>query len=86
MYIVEVYIHALVTTANVPLMRSGFLPVIPAPVTEYATARKALVNLQSVRKQLSQTVVPVFCDEGVFHMVAHILMSAIHICGHMWRG
>ncbi len=68
-------IHALISTANVPLMRVGFLPVIPSPVTDYATVRKALVNLQSVRTQLSQPTMPVFCDEGFFHTVADILMA-----------
>ncbi len=34
-------------------------------------------NFQSVRRQLnpSQSVIPVFCDEGVFHTVADILMA-----------
>ena len=68
-------VHALITNANVPLMRVGFLPVIPSPVTDYATVRKALMNLQNVCTQLSQTTIPVFCDEGVFHTVADILLS-----------
>ena len=55
--------HALVSTAKVPTMRVGFQPVIPSPVTDYATVRKSLQNFQSVRKQLnpSQPVIPVFC-------------------------
>ena len=55
----------------------GFLPMIPSPVTDYATVYKALQNFQSVRCQLnpSQSIIPVFCDEGVFHTVADILMD-----------
>jgi len=68
MYLMEVFHHGAAFTV-------GFLPIITAPVTDYATVRKALVNLQSVRKQLSQTMVPVFSDEGVFHTGADILMS-----------
>ena len=68
-------VHALITNANVPLMCVGFLPLIPSPVTDYATVRKALRNLQNVCTQLSQTTIPVFCDEGVFHTVADILLS-----------
>ena len=68
-------VHALVPNANVPLMRVGFLPVIPSPVTEYDTVRKTLMNLQNVCTQLSQTTIPVFWDEGVFHTVADILLS-----------
>ena len=49
--------------------------MIPAPVTDYATVRTALTNLQRIRQQLSQTHIPIFCDEGVFHTVADILMS-----------
>ena len=69
--------HALISTSTVPLMRVGFLPMIPSPVTDYATVRKALQNFQSVRHQLnlSQSAIPVFCDEGVFHTVADILMA-----------
>ena len=35
-------IHALISKRDVPMMRVGFLPVIPRPVTEYCTVRKAL--------------------------------------------
>ena len=35
----------------------------------------ALMNLKNVCTQLSQTTIPVFCDEGVFHTVAAILLS-----------
>lgn len=68
-------IHALITTANVPLMRVGFLPVIPSPVTEYATVRKALTNFQTSRQQLKQDTMPVVCDEGVYQIVVDIVMS-----------
>jgi hypothetical protein len=69
--------HALISTSTVPMMRVGFLPMIPSPVTDYATVYKALQNFQSVRRQLnpSQSIIPVFCDEGVFHTVADILMD-----------
>ena len=50
-------------------MRVGFLSAIPAPVTDYATVRRKLL----FRKQLSQTMMPVFCCEGVLHTVADIL-------------
>lgn len=69
--------HALLSTATVPLMRVGFMPVIPSPVTDYATVRKSLQNYQSVRRQLnpSQSLMPVACDEGVYHTVADIMMA-----------
>ena len=68
-------IHALVSKANVPVMRVGFLPMIPKPVTEYATVRKTLTNFQSVRQQLKQAILPVFSDEGLFQVVTEVVMS-----------
>jgi len=35
-------------------VRVGFLPVIPSPVTEYATVGKALTNFLVSRQQLNQ--------------------------------
>ena len=32
-------VHTLVYTAGVPMMRVGFLPVVPRPITERATVR-----------------------------------------------
>ena len=37
-------IHALISKANVPVMRVGLLPVIPRPVTKKCTVRKNLQN------------------------------------------
>ena len=52
-------------------MRVEFVPAIPAP--DSATVRKVPVNLPSVRKQLTQTMMPVFCGEAVLQTVADIL-------------
>ena len=66
-------IHALISREEVPLSRDGFLPVIPSPVTDYATVYSALKNFENVRVQLdNQPVLPVYCDDGVFHTVADI--------------
>ena len=59
-------IHTLVSSAVVPLMRVGFIPVIPKPITDPATVRQALVNFQSVRRQMSQDTIAVRCDEAVY--------------------
>ena len=68
-------IHALISKMDVPMMRVGFLPVIPCPVTEYCTVRKALQNFKGICHQLNQGVLPVISDEGVFHTVADIIMA-----------
>ena len=69
--------HALIFTAEVPLMRISFAPVIPFPVTDYPTVRKAMQNLQSLRRQINpcQTVLPAGSDEGVYHTFADIQME-----------
>ena len=68
-------IHALIISHDVPLMRVGFLPVIPSQVTEYATVRKALQNFQACRKQLNQDTIAAVSDEGVYHTVVDIIMN-----------
>ena len=40
-------VHPLVSSAVVPMVRVGFLPVIPKPITERATVRHCLTNFQS---------------------------------------
>ena len=47
-------VHTLVSSAVVPLMRVGFLPVVPRTITEHVTVRHCLTNFQSVRRQLNQ--------------------------------
>ena len=59
-------VHTLVSPAVVPMMRVGFLPVIPKPITERTTVRHGLTNFQSVRRQLNQEYMAIWCDEGVF--------------------
>ena len=67
--------HTLVSSAVVPMMRVGFLPVIPKPITERATVRHCLANLQSVRRQLNQRSMAIWCDEGVFAPAADIYLE-----------
>lgn len=72
--------HAPLSTGTVPLMRVGFMPVIPSPFTDCATMHKGLQNLQSILRQLnpSQLLIPVFCDKGIFHTVADITMAQLN--------
>ncbi|KAH3803977.1 hypothetical protein DPMN_132249 [Dreissena polymorpha] len=55
-------------------MRVGFLPVLPRPITERATVRHCLTNFQSVRRQLNQKSLTIWCDEGVFALAADIFL------------
>ena len=41
-------VHALVSTANVPLMCVGFIPVVPEPIILRPVVRHCLTNFQSV--------------------------------------
>ena len=53
-------------------MHTGFLPYIPQPVTEFSAFYTALNNFLAVLSQLNQTRLPLFCDEGVYRIVADI--------------
>ena len=68
-------VHTLVSSSVVPVMRVGFLPVVPRPITERATVRHCLTNFQSVRKQLNQASKAVWCDEGVFAIACDIYLD-----------
>ena len=67
--------RSLFTTNNIPSMQVGFLPYIPHPVTEYDTVYTALKNFLKLLGQLSQTAIPVMCDEGVYRIVANIVLQ-----------
>ena len=58
-----------------PFMQVGFLPFVPAPVTDYATVHTAMKNFLNVVNQLKQQTLPLFCDERVFRTVIHIYLN-----------
>ena len=51
-------VHALVSFAEVPLMRVGFIPVVPEPITLRPVVRHCLTNFQSVCRQLAHVSFP----------------------------
>ena len=56
-------------------MQTGFLPFIPYPVTEHTTVYIAMKNFIKVLQQLDQKAFPIFCDEGVYHIVVDIYLK-----------
>lgn len=50
----------------------GFLPILPYPVTDFATVYTALCNFKDILFQLNQQNLPVFCDEGVYRIARQI--------------
>ena len=68
-------IKTLLSEAEVPLMHVGFVPFIPNPVTDPSTVYTAMVNFLNIFEQLDQDALPVFCDEGVFRIVADIYLQ-----------
>ena len=66
--------HALVSSKNVPIMRVGFVPVVPYPITQRSVVRKCMTNFVSVCQQLEQDVLPLWSDEGVFNIVVDIFL------------
>lgn len=67
--------NSLITDEAVPEKIVGFLPVIPHPVTEYATVYTALKNFQNILSQLKQTHIAITADEGVYHIAQEIKMQ-----------
>ena len=68
-------IRSLISTANIPIMQTGFLPFIPHPVTDYSTVYTAMHTFLKVVSQLQQDTLPLFCDEGVFRIVVDIYIK-----------
>lgn len=50
----------------------GYLPILPAPVTQAKVVYTALCNFLDVLKQLKQNFLPIFCDEGVYHIARRL--------------
>ena len=64
--------NSVVTTEHMAEQSVGFLPVLPHPVTDYATVFTAMDNFLDVLNQLDQTSLIVTCDEGVYHIAREI--------------
>ena len=56
------------------VMQVAFLPFIPKPVTGYSTVYTLLKNF-NVLFHLEQEALSVFCDEGVYRIVAGIMLN-----------
>ena len=68
-------VHVLISSSSIPLQRVGFLPVIPKPITERATVRHVGSCFQNVRKQLNQSVIPVWADEAVYEHLVELFLN-----------
>ena len=66
---------SLLYKSKTPLMQVGSLLYLPHPVTEYDTVYTALKNFLKVLEQLDQKSLPVICDEGVYSLVANIVLQ-----------
>ena len=67
--------NSLVTDEDLTQKITGFLPILPYPVTEYAVVYTALKNFQDFLSQLDQSHLPITCDEGVYHITRAIIMN-----------
>ena len=67
--------RSLLSNESLTLFQVGFLPFIPHPVTEYSTVYTAMRNFVCLARQLDQTILPIFCDEGVFRIVLEIFLA-----------
>ena len=76
--------HSIISTANdIPIMKVGFLPIIPHPITDIQTVYTCLKNCDSIASQLQQKTLPVVCDEGVYHLVTKIYLQEPGICSRL---
>ena len=57
----------------------GFLPFIPQPIIEIETVYTCLLKFKKTASDLQQKVLPVFCDEGVYHLVIKIFLDKPHL-------
>lgn len=64
--------NSLWTENKIPEKNLAFLPVLPHPVTEYATVYSAMKNFMAIGLQLVQNEIPLYCDEGVYCIVREI--------------
>ena len=67
--------RSLVSKAKTPLMHFGFFLYLPYPVTEYSTVYTSLCNFVKFQTQLSQSSLPLICDEGVFYIFADFVLQ-----------
>ena len=76
----EVYVQVMVYIPSSPLQMKCSFDVcwVPASHPNPCDRLHHCEKRSSVRKQVSQTMMLVFCDEGVFHTVADIL-SQTHL-------
>lgn len=58
-----------------PIHQSGFLLIIPHPVTDYDVVYTALKRFLEILQQIDQKYLPIACDEGVDKIVRHIIFT-----------
>ena len=63
------------TNRNLSIMRTGFLPFIPHPVTNYSTVCTTMNNFTNIIKQLDQYASPLSCDEGIYKKTDDIVLN-----------
>ena len=63
------------TSDDIPLMKVGFGPTVPYPITDIQTVYTCLRNCDNIASQLRQKTLPVVCDEGVYHLVTKIYLQ-----------
>ena len=68
-------VHTLVSSSTVPLMRVGFLPVIPEPITNYASVRQLCYNFENIREQLGQPEFAMWYDQPVYDMAREVILN-----------
>lgn len=67
--------NSILTKENRSIDKVAFLPVLPAPVTDYSVVYTELCNFLDLLDQLDQEFLSVFCDEGVYKIARQIIFE-----------
>ena len=69
--------NSVVTFEAIPVQIVGLLPVHPHLVTRHALVYTAMKYFNNFLGQLSQTFLPIVCDEGVYDITKDIQMNLV---------
>ena len=58
--------NSIVANNNRRIQIVGYLPIMPASVTDFSTVYSCLCNYNDLLSQLNQEYLPVTCDKGVY--------------------
>ena len=68
-------IQSIISKSDLPLKAVGFLPIMPAPVTNHSTVYSCLLNFIDLCEQMEQPSLAFVVDEGVYQYIMDISLA-----------